>query len=160
MKTLSVEQANYIAGFLDGDGSILAQIVPRTDYVLKYQIRVSVTFTQKTNRIHHLKKFQNEIGTGTVRDRGDGIAEFAMVGHKTVMMFLKQIQPYLRNKQKQANLVIRICEQLDLTDRNPARFLELCKFADHVADLNDSKNRTITTEIVKQTFNELGLMNP
>ena len=30
----------YIAGFLDGDGSINAQIVQRNDYVLKFQIRV------------------------------------------------------------------------------------------------------------------------
>ena len=39
-----------IAGFLDGDGSIYAQIVKRYDYRLKFQIRVSITH-QKTNDI-------------------------------------------------------------------------------------------------------------
>lgn len=40
----------YIAGFLDGDGSILAQLVRRTDYRLGFQIRVSITFYQKNTR--------------------------------------------------------------------------------------------------------------
>lgn len=41
---------SYIAGFIDGDGSIIAQIVRREDYVRKFQIRVSVVFYQKTKR--------------------------------------------------------------------------------------------------------------
>lgn len=160
MKTLSLYQASYLAGFIDADGSILAQIVSREDYVLKFQIRVSVICIQKMSRIHHLRDFQTEIGKGTIRDRGDGIAEFSIVGHTNVAGFLKQIQPYLRNKKKQANLVLRICEQLDLTkkDKDPQKFLELCTLADHVAALNDSKNRTNTTETVKKAFLDLGLI--
>jgi hypothetical protein len=158
MKTLSISQASYLAGFIDADGSIVAQIVSRKDYVLKFQIRVSVICIQQMSRIHHLRDFQTEIGKGTIRDRGDGIAEFAIVGHKNVAAFLKQIIPYLRNKKKQANLVLCICEQLDLTKKNPQKFLELCALADHVAALNDSKNRTNTTEIVKKAFLDLGLV--
>ena len=44
---LTETQAAYIAGFLDADGSIITQIVSRKDYVLKFQIRVSVIFIQK-----------------------------------------------------------------------------------------------------------------
>jgi intein-encoded DNA endonuclease-like protein len=36
----------YIAGFLDGDGSVFFQIVPRKDYVRKFQIRSSIAFYQ------------------------------------------------------------------------------------------------------------------
>lgn len=161
MKTLSIAQASYLAGFIDGDGSILAQIVSRKDYVLKFQIRVSVLCVQKMSRIHHLRDFQNELGKGTIRDRGDGIGEFAIVGYKNVFEVLKQIQPYLRNKKKQANLVLRICEQLNQTldsKNNPQKFIELCEFVDHVAELNDSKTRTNTTETVKKTFIDLGLI--
>eukprot|EP01047_Picozoa_sp_COSAG01_P000436 COSAG01_NODE_8_length_44037_cov_102.614593_10_plen_59_part_00 len=50
LRRLTIEEKAYIAGFLDGDGSINAQIVQRKDYVLKFQIRVSVTFFQKTTR--------------------------------------------------------------------------------------------------------------
>ncbi len=158
MQTLSLEQACYLAGFIDADGSIMAQIVSRKDYVLKFQIRVSVTCIQKMSRIHFLRSFQSEIGTGTIRDRGDGIGEFAIVGHKNVSAFLKQIVPYLRNKKKQANLVIRICEQLDGTKNHTQKFLELCVLADQVAALNDSKNRLNTSQTVETFFLDFGLI--
>ncbi len=41
---MSDEDKAYIAGFLDGDGSIMAQLVFRKDYRLGYQIRVSIVF--------------------------------------------------------------------------------------------------------------------
>jgi hypothetical protein len=158
MKTLSIEQASYLAGFIDADGSIIAQLVRRKDYILKYQIRVSVTCIQKMSQLHHLKEFQNEIGIGTVRDRGDGIGEFAIVGHKNVSAFLKQITPYLRNKKKQANLVLRICEQLDLTKNDPERFLELCELTDRVSELNYSVGRINSAQQVREVFIDLGLI--
>lgn len=36
----------YLAGFIDGDGSLLAQIVHRKDYKHEFQIRISVCFYQ------------------------------------------------------------------------------------------------------------------
>jgi hypothetical protein len=50
LKRLSPMELSYIAGFLDGDGSIYAQIVKRSDYQLRFQLRVSVSFFQKTTR--------------------------------------------------------------------------------------------------------------
>lgn len=47
---LTKEELNYIAGFIDGDGCILAQIVARKDYKFKFQIRVSIIMYQKTTR--------------------------------------------------------------------------------------------------------------
>ena len=38
----------YIAGFLDGDGCIMLQLVPRKGYVLGYQIRASIVFLSET----------------------------------------------------------------------------------------------------------------
>jgi len=37
----------YIAGFLDGDGSIFFQIVKRKDYRIGFQIRSTIAFYQK-----------------------------------------------------------------------------------------------------------------
>jgi hypothetical protein len=50
MKHVSDNEFSYIAGFLDGDGCINAQIVRRKNYKLLFQIRVSITFFQKTSR--------------------------------------------------------------------------------------------------------------
>lgn len=41
---------SYLAGFIDGDGCILAQIVRREEYKRKFQIRVTVAMYQKTKR--------------------------------------------------------------------------------------------------------------
>lgn len=160
MKKLTEKQAAYLAGFIDADGSISAQIVKREDYVLKFQIRLSVLFIQKKTRIHFLKQVQSELGDiGTVRDRGDGIAELALVGMTNTSQFFTQIRPFLRLKQKQADLIIRINQQLTLTKNDPQRFLTLCELADKVADLNDSKNRSITAETVKRRFQDLGFVS-
>lgn len=40
----------YIAGFLDGDGCILAQIVRNTSHRFKFQIKVAIVLYQKTSR--------------------------------------------------------------------------------------------------------------
>ena len=159
MNTLTETEAAYFAGLIDGDGRILAQIVERPDYILKHQLRVSILLIQSKKRMHFLKQFQKEIEAGTLRDRGDGIAELAIVGIHTVLPFLKQIQPFLRLKLKQANLVIQIIEQLPLTKNNAEKFLWLCQLADQVSELNDSKSQNkITATRVKQRFLDLGLI--
>ena len=161
MNILTTTQAAYLAGLIDGDGSIIAQIVPRKDYTLKFQIRVSVLIIQRKKRIHFLQQFEKEIGIGTVRDRGDGIAEFSMVGINTVSPFLEQIQPFLRMKRKQANLILKIIEQLPLTKNSPQKFLDLCNLSDQVSNLTDSSNRLTTgarADTVKQVFQDLGLI--
>jgi hypothetical protein len=38
----------YIAGFLDGDGNLLVQIVKNETFKYKFQIRISIIFYQKT----------------------------------------------------------------------------------------------------------------
>lgn len=151
-------QLGYIAGFLDGDGSVLAQIVRRKGYTFHYQIRFTVSFVQKTSRRHFLLQLKEDLRKGTLRDRNDGISELAIVGWQSVVPLLKQLQPVLRIKLKQANLVLKIIEQLPLTKKSPQKLLELCYLADQVAALNDSKSRTVTAEVVENHFKDLGLI--
>ena len=67
-----VIQSAYLAAFLDADGSVFAQIVPKEDYKHKYQIRLTVSFHQKTKRKHFLDLMNKHLGKkGSVRDRND-----------------------------------------------------------------------------------------
>jgi len=157
-KILTPLEVGYIAGFLDADGSVLAQIIDRKDYKYRYQIRLTVSFVQKKSRKHFLMQLQSDIGKGTLRDRNDGISELVIVGWQSVLPLLLQLQPALRIKLKQANLVLKIIEQLPLTKDSPEKFLELCYLADQVAALNDSKNRLITAEMVKKNLIDLGIL--
>lgn len=158
-KVLTPLQLSYIAGFLDADGSVLAQIVQRQGYTYHYQIRFTVSFVQKTKRKHFLMQLQKEIGIGTLRDRNDGISELAIVGWQSVASLLYKLQPVLRIKLKQANLVLKIIEQLPLTKKSPQKLLELCYLADQVAALNDSASRLMTAEHVEKHFKDLGLID-
>ena len=147
MNKIKNEDLLYLAGLIDGDGSIIAQLVRKADYVFKFQIRLTVQITQLKKRRHFLEDFKEIIGKGTIRDRGN-VSDYILTDTKMVYEFLKQLAPYLRIKKKQANLVIKIIEQLPSAKNAKETFIELCTLVDQVAELNDSKNRTITAFVV------------
>jgi hypothetical protein len=157
MKTLTKEQAAYLAGFIDADGSLIGQIVPQKDYVLKYQVRITMSLIQKTQRKEFLMKWQKLIG-GKIRDRNDGISELNLVGRDNIVPILKQVLPYLMIKTMQAKLILKIAERLPLTKNSPENFLELCLLTDRISNLNDSKKRSITSDVVRREFLILGLI--
>ena len=45
---MDVSTASYVAGFLDGDGSIHFQLVKQKEYRFGYYIRASISFSQST----------------------------------------------------------------------------------------------------------------
>lgn len=157
MKTLTKEQAAYIAGFIDADGSLIGQIVRQQTYFLKFQVRITMSLIQKTQRKEFLMKWQKLIG-GTIRDRNDGISELNLVGRDNIVPILKQVLPYLMIKTMQAKLILKIAEQLPLTKNSPDKFLELCLLTDRISNLNDSKKRSVTSDVVRREFQTLGFI--
>lgn len=153
LKQLTATDLAYLAGFVDGDGCINAQIVRRKDYVLKFQIRVSVTLFQKTSRHWFLLQIEKSVGFGKPRKRPDGISEYTVVGSSSVKHLLTALLPFLRLKKKQAQFVLQIIDTLSKT-QDPQAFVKLCEMVDTIADLNDSKKRTIRASVVRS---ELGL---
>ena len=143
----------YIAGFVDGNGCINAQIVRRRDYVLGFQIRVSITFFQKTSRHWFLLQLHKQLGYGTVRKRPDGISEYAVVGSSGVNNLLVVLLPFLRLKKRQAQLLLEIIDTLSKA-QDPQAFGKLCEMVDTITDLNDSKKRILRASVVRS---ELGL---
>ena len=157
MKIIEKDELIYLSGLIDGDGSLIAQMVRRHDYKFKYQIRCTVQITQLKKRRHFLEKIQESIGYGIIRDRGT-VSDYVLVEPKCVYWLLKQLSPFLRLKKKQADLIIRIIEQLTSSKNSAVLFVQLCRLTDQVALLNDSKSRTITAEVVETTLRELGLI--
>jgi hypothetical protein len=148
MNKILLNDLLYIAGFLDGDGCIMAQLITRSDYKMGYQIRLTVQFTQLLKRKIYLEKLKEIIGVGYIRTR-NSMCDYIITEPKNVYTFLKQIQPFLKIKQKQANLVLTIIEQLPLAKDSQTKFIELAHLVDHVASLNDSKTRKITALVVE-----------
>ena len=142
-KDLSAEKLSYLAGFLDGDGSINAQIVRRVDYKLGFQIRVTLTFFQTSKRHWFLIKLKKQfLDCGALRLRNDGMSELALVGIQTVKPFLERVKPYLLLKKEQTKIVLEICNSLS-KNQSPEDFIQLCKKADMLENINDSKKRSI-----------------
>ncbi len=152
---LTVAQLAWLAGFIDADGSINAQIIKRDDYILKYQVRVTVTIFESTKRHHVLLHIQKLFHQGTVRKRNDGMSEFCIVGLKQVEHAVTAILPYLFLKRRQATLVLQIIRKLPYT-KDPLMLLEACKLVDQVATLTDGKLRVNTYKQVYETLRSLG----
>ena len=141
----------YIAGFLDGDGSIFFQIVPRNDYKQKFQIRTSIAFYQKKEYGDILKWLKEIFGVGYIRHRKTGMSDYTVVESKEVRKILKLLQPYVRLKKKQIELGLQILNLMENKKSNKD-FLEICNLVDKFKELNYSKKRTITSEVVNKSL--------
>jgi len=143
----------YMAGLIDGDGSIMVQLVEKEGYKYLYQIRVSVVIRQKTKRYWALMEYQKEIG-GTLRQKPDGMSELSIVGMGPVKALLQELLPYLRMKKRTAELVLEIIDEKNKAV-SKAEFLEVCKKVDKVGELTESKGRKNTSEVVEKRITHL-----
>jgi hypothetical protein len=74
--------ANYIVGFVDGEGSFNISFIKRNDY--KYNIKISPSFniSQKDREI--LEWIKSVFNCGTIRDRGDGVFYYEVQSIKSL----------------------------------------------------------------------------
>ena len=143
---MTIEEKAYIAGFLDGDGSIMAQLVRRNGYKLGYQIRVSVVFYQKTIHQEQLLWLKEQLGYGYVRARRDGMTEYTVVGLGEVKDLLTLLYPYLRLKKALAAGVLAIIAQHPTQRKMTSQqLIRLSRLVDQTASFNYSKKRTNTS---------------
>ena len=141
----------YIAGFLDGDGSIFFQIIPDKNYKRKFYIRSSIAFYQKSEFSSILEWLKKTFGKGYIRHRKTGMSDYTVVESKEVKKILSLLQPYVKLKKKQIELGLEIFQKLDLL-KSDQDFLEICKLVDKFGELNYSKKRTITYEVVSKSL--------
>jgi len=143
----------YIAGFLDGDGCIMFQLVYRHDYVYKYQVRASVVFYQKTNNRWILEWLQKQFTIGYIRDRNDDMTEYTIVGLRPVMETLDQLSPFLRLKKEHVKLARKIHALLPYRKHiHPKTLLKAAVLVDKYAQLNYSKKRKNTVVQVREAL--------
>ena len=129
----------YIAGFLDGDGSIYVRAKPNQSYRFGYQIAPYVAFFQSasSNKFPDMCK---KIGYGSIRLRKDGIYEYIISRRAEIEDFLKKVSPYLELKQNQSKLLLEILKDKDEVE-NEKDFKKLLRKIDTFRDINYSKNR-------------------
>ena len=102
----------YIAGFLDGDGSIMLQLHRRDRGKEVFRIKTVICFYQDTRYRKDIEWIQQIINCGYVYTRNDHICELRIEGYQRVFDVLMLLKPYLRLKRKQADLLIKLIPQL------------------------------------------------
>jgi len=97
----------YIAGFLDGDGSLMFQIKKRKDGKIGWRFMFTICFYQDSRHASPLRWIRKELGIGYVSKRNDGMTELRVNGFYQIKQILIDLIPYIRFKQKQAEAMLR-----------------------------------------------------
>ena len=145
MKLNSSQFQAYLAGFLDGDGSIYVRAKPNTSYRYGYQIAPYVAFFQSASS-EAFPDMVAKIGYGRLRLRKDGIYEYTISKQAEIIDFITKVSPYLILKQEQAKLIVEILNlKSEISDE--IGFVKLLDKIDSFRELNYSKKRKKRTMI-------------
>ena len=106
-------QHAYIAGFLDGDGSLMLQLKKRSDSPKGVRFMTTICLYQDSRHEKPLLWIQKVLRCGYVSKRNDGMTELRIQGFSQVRDTLEMLLPYFRFKKKQAKFLIQACKVLE-----------------------------------------------
>ena len=121
----------YIAGFLDGDGSLMLQVKKRSDTKRGIRFMTTICLYQDTRHEKPLLWMRDVFDIGYITRRKDGISELRINGYRSVKKILSLLLPYFRFKKIQATALFEACEILEndsirtLTEKNLKRLVDL-----------------------------------
>ncbi len=143
-KNFSSTISAYLAGFLDGDGSIYVRIKPNPTYRYGFQIAPYIVLFQSNQDRKNFERICSLIGLGILRERKDGILEYSINRAENLKLFLESVRPFLILKRKQAELMLKILAKKEKV-KNHKDFEKLAQLVDTYRELNYSKKRKIRT---------------
>lgn len=152
IEKITNEDKAYIAGFLDGDGSLLTQIIKGPSYKYKFTIRYTIQFVQNKKNHNIMLWLKSRLKVGNIRIRKDNISEYAITGKYAVALIIKVLLPYLKIKKELGYLILKIIEE-DCNVLNQIDFLNVCILVDSTLNYTYGKKRKINSLIVQQYFN-------
>ena len=146
----------YIAGFLDGDGSMMLQIKKRSDIPSGYRFMATVCLYQDTRHEQPLFWIQNILKVGYISRRNDKITELRINGYKTVYELLESIEPYIRFKSIQLAALKSACMLLQKRSSKKLTETDLRELVDIIVVIqqeNYSSHRKRSKEELLKIFN-------
>ncbi len=151
--------ASYLAGFLDGDGSIHFQFVRQKEYKFGFYIRASMSLSQSTSARSGLEHLQRLIGGGYLRDRGTGMSDLVVTSRPLLIDVLTRIEPFVIFKKEHVRRALPLLARIrpGLTAKE---FVKLAHEVDAFASLNYSKTKRITAVDVEQHLRNMGWLDP
>ena len=143
-KLISQTQKSYLAGFLDGDGSVYTQLKPNKTYRYGFQVVNYIVLFQSQKDQNNFAKVCALINLGYLRVRKDGILEYIIGTQEGVKKFIEIVEPYVLMKKAQINLLKKIIVQKSKI-KCRKDFNDLAGLIDTFRDLNYSKKRKVRT---------------
>lgn len=143
-KLISQTKRAYLAGFLDGDGSVYVRLKPNKTYKFGFQIAPYIVLFQSQKDQKNFEKLCSIINLGYMRIRKDGILEYIIGRQENIIKFVNLIEPYVILKKLQIALLKKIIRVKDKV-QSKKDFQALAKLIDTFRELNYSKKRKIRT---------------
>ena len=143
-KNLSQTQKAYLAGFLDGDGSIYVRAKPNPTYRYGFLIAPYIVLFQSQKDKDNFSKVCALIGLGHLRERKDGILEYIVSKKDSIDEFLQIVKPYSILKREQVELMSKILKAKHKV-QSKKDFAILIDLIDQFRELNYSKKRKVRT---------------
>ena len=146
----------YIAGFLDGDGSLMFQIKKRADGRKKWRFMATICLYQDSRHEAPLKWIRNVFGTGYFSRRNDGMSELRINGFRQTNEILDKLLPYIRFKKKQAS-AMRAASSLLIASDGALRESDLRKIVTHILAIQSENYATRRKRSEAELLKMLGL---
>ena len=147
----------YIAGFLDGDGSLMLQIKRRKDGKSKKRFMATICFYQDTRHEKSLYWIQKVLGIGYISHRNDGMTELRINGFKQVREILMRLNPFIRFKKLQSRALLNACKILSSTKFKMLNKQKLIKLVDYVLVIQKENYVTKKKKTREELLQILGL---
>ena len=146
-KTSPEVQKAYLAGFIDGDGAIMALLERHPAKRFGFRVRIWVKATQL--RRQDVAWLRDELGLGQVRSNRD-CWEWLVKDQSHAEWLLQAIRPFARIKAQQIDIAVQILRhRIDSIDD----LKEIAQWADTLAALNvRSRGRRQNTAAMIQGF--------
>ncbi|OGC50744.1 hypothetical protein A2716_01765 [candidate division WWE3 bacterium RIFCSPHIGHO2_01_FULL_40_23] len=147
----------YIAGFLDGDGSLILQLKKRSDTKAGLRFMCTICFYQDSRHFKPLLWIRNELKIGYLSHRNDGMSELRINGYKRVREILLALKPFIRFKRGQAEALFTASDLLGRKSYNRLSVSELHELVDCVLKIQFSNYVTKTKKTKNELLEALGL---
>lgn len=140
----------YIAGFLDGDGSIMLQLRKKESKLIR--VKTVICLYQDIKYRKDIEWMQQVLGCGYVYNRNDHICELRIEGFEKVFETLILLKPYLRLKVKQAELLLALIPKLQdktVTKETVAVWIQKMRKYNYYSSQRTILEVPVTTDISK-----------
>ena len=151
------ENLAYIAGFLDGDGSLMFQIKKRKDGNYGWRFMFTICFYQDARHGQPLSWIKQQFKIGYISQRNDDITELRINGYKQIEKILKNLLPYIKFKKKQATAMLKAVlllkeKSIDMLNKNDRK-----RLAEYMLVIQNSNYVTKKKKTRKQIYKILDL---